>query len=104
DAFTTSSSVGSTVRYTCTHKVATDWTLGSSPADNIWLSVPSANPLFVAVSTTGPRNCVMTSPDGINWTSRSSAADNAWQSVTYGNRLFVAVSTNGTGNSVMTWQ
>jgi hypothetical protein len=69
---------------------------GSPLVDNNWRSVTygivNGNGLFVAVSSTGSGNRVMTSPDGIAWTSRSSAADNEWYSVTYGNGLFVAVS------------
>jgi hypothetical protein len=82
--------------------VGVTWTSRSSAADNEWISVTYGNGLFVAVSTTGSGNRVMTSPDGITWTSRTSAADNSWQSVTYGNGLFVAVSTNNYGNRVMT--
>ena len=78
------------------------WTSRTSAADNNWDSITYGNGLFVAVSTSGTGNRVMTSPDGITWTSRTSAADNFWLSVTYGNGLFVAVSYSGTGNRVMT--
>ena len=67
------------------------WATQSSAADNTWKEVTYGNGLFVAVSTSGVGNRVMTSPDGINWTSRTSAADRDWESVTYGNGLFVAV-------------
>ena len=78
------------------------WTARASAADNTWQSVTYGNGLFVAVSTSGSGNRVMTSPDGIIWTARTSAADNSWASVTYGGGLFVAVSWTGTGNRVMT--
>jgi hypothetical protein len=70
----------------------TSWTSRTSAADSTWNSITYGNGLFVAVSSTGTGNRVMTSPDGINWTIRTSAADNGWLSVTYGNGLFVAVS------------
>ena len=78
------------------------WTSRTSAADNEWRGITYGNGLFVAVSSTGTGNRVMTSPDGITWTSRTSAADNNWRSVTYGDGLFVAVSVTGTGNRVMT--
>ena len=68
------------------------WTSRTSANDNSWWDVTYGNGLFVAVSTSGTGNRVMTSPDGITWTSRTSAADNSWFGVTYGNGLFVAVS------------
>jgi hypothetical protein len=61
------------------------WTSQTSAANNQWQSVTYGNGLFVAVSSTGTDNRVMTSPDGINWTSRTSAASISWISVTYGN-------------------
>jgi hypothetical protein len=78
------------------------WTSRTSAADNNWRSVAYGAGLFVAVSSTGTGNRVMTSPDGINWTSRNAAAENSWQSVTYAAGLFVAVAQSGTGNGVMT--
>jgi len=70
--------------------------------DNEWISVTYGNGLFVAVSSSGTSDRVMTSPDGITWTSRASATDNDWHSVTYGNGLFAAVSWTGNDNRVMT--
>lgn len=64
------------------------------PVDNDWEGVAYGNGTFVAVSSTGSGNRVMTSTDGITWTSRASASDSNWQAVTYGNGLFVAVGTN----------
>jgi hypothetical protein len=60
--------------------------------------------LFVAVSTSGSGNRVMTSPDGITWTLRTSAADNQWNGVCWASDLglFAAVASSGTGNRVMT--
>ena len=92
------------------------WTTRTSAADNNWLSItwggPAGQEKFVAVSTTGTGNRVMTSPDGITWTSRTSAADNEWRDVawggTAGQEKFVAVASTGavantgTGTHVMT--
>jgi uncharacterized phage protein gp47/JayE len=50
------------------------WTVRTSAADLFWNSITYGNGLFVAVSSSGTGNRVMTSPDGINWTSRTSAA------------------------------
>ena len=74
----------------------------ASPADNAWYAVIYGNGIFVAVSTTGSGNRVMTSPDGIDWTLMASPADNIWSGITYGNGLFVAVAVSGTGDRVMT--
>jgi hypothetical protein len=82
--------------------IGINWIACTQATDNYWRSVTYGNGLFVAVSTDGPGNQVMTSPDGINWTARASAVNNIWISVTYGNGLFVAVSADGTGNRVMT--
>jgi len=79
-----------------------NWTTQTSAANNSWNSVAYGNGLFVAVSSSGTGNRVMTSPDGINWTLQTSAADNNWYGVTYGNGLFVAVAQSGTGDHVMT--
>ncbi len=78
------------------------WTSQTNPVDNSWRAVTYGNGMFVAISTDGTGNRVMTSPDGVNWTIRNSAADNTWISVTYGNGLFVATAITGTGNRVMT--
>jgi hypothetical protein len=108
-----SNSVGSSIASSASTSIVTisiatalatgsSWKSRSAPADNAWRSVTYGNGLFVAVSSSGTGNRVMTSPDGTTWTSRTSAADNNWTSVTYGNGLFVAVSSSGTGNRVMT--
>jgi hypothetical protein len=82
---------------------AQHWATSSTAGlDNSWTSVTYGNGLFVAVSSDGTGNRVMTSPDGITWTSRTSAADNSWRSVTYGNGLFAAVASSGNNNRVMT--
>ena len=78
------------------------FTSRTSAADNNWYSVCYGNGIFVAVSSSGTGNRVMTSPDGIEWKSRTPAADNDWRGVTYGNGIFVAVAITGTGNRVMT--
>ena len=76
------------------------WTTRTSAASNSWNSVTWGDDTFVAVSSDGTGNRVMTSPDGINWTTRTSAANNQWQSVTWGGpagqKGFVAVSSPGT--------
>jgi hypothetical protein len=82
--------------------IGINWIACTQATDNYWRSVTYGNGLFVAVSTDGSGNQVMTSPDGINWTSRASAVDNSWQSVTYGNGIFVAVGFGEGGNQVMT--
>ena len=78
-------------------------TLSNSNQWNSMCWSPLLN-LFVAVSSTGTGNRVMTSLDGKIWTSRTSAADNNWTSVCWSPRLslFVAVASSGTGNRVMT--
>ena len=80
------------------------WKSRTSAADNEWYGVTFGNNLFVAVSSTGSGNRVMTSPDGTTWTIQTSAAEHMWKGVTFGNNLFVAVSKNGNGNRVMTVQ
>ncbi len=82
--------------------IGVQWTQRTSASNNDWNSVTYGNGIFVAVSSTGTGDRVMTSPDGITWTSRTSAVDNEWTSVTYGNGKFVAVARTGTGDRVMT--
>ncbi len=86
---------------------AQPWNAAASgyPADNDWEGVAYGNGLFVAVSSTGSGNRVMTSADGITWTPRTSASDSNWQAITYGNNLFVAVGTNAVMTSAdgITW-
>jgi cytoskeletal protein CcmA (bactofilin family) len=87
-------------------KAVSVWNTRISAVDNTWFSVcwSAELGLFVAVSTNGTGNRVMTSSDGINWTSRISAVDNQWRSVCWSAELgiFVAVASSGTGNRVMT--
>jgi hypothetical protein len=82
------------------------WSSVSSPNDINWESICWAPfiGLFIAVSSSGTGDRVMTSPDGITWTSRTSATDNNWKSVCWSPELelAVAVSSTGTGNRVMT--
>jgi tetrahydromethanopterin S-methyltransferase subunit F len=89
------------------------WTTLANIANNSWQSVTYGNGLFVAVAcrvnapndcvtSVGPSNRVMTSPDGITWTLQTVPESNEWRSVTYGNGIFVAVAQSGTGNRVMT--
>ena len=60
--------------------------------------------LFVAVSSLGTGDRVLTSPNGIDWTARTSAADYFWRSVCWSpeQNKFVAVTSSGVGNRVMT--
>jgi hypothetical protein len=78
----------------------------TSPNTNSWSSICYSEELsiFVAVSSSGSGNRVMTSSNGITWTSRSSADDNDWTSVCWSPELmiFAAVSNTGTGNRIMT--
>jgi predicted RecA/RadA family phage recombinase len=82
--------------------IGSPWNYQIAAAANTWYGVCYGNSLFVAVSSSGTGNRVMTSSDGVTWTSRTSAADNDWRSICYGNSLFVAVSITGTGDRVMT--
>ena len=75
------------------------FSLQATPVNNVWRSITYGNGIFVAVSSNGTGNRVMTSPDGINWTIRASAADLPWVSVAFGAGLFVAVAN---GDQVMT--
>ena len=83
------------------------WTSSTTyPMDNNWESVCWAPEIdtFVAVSSTGTVNRVMTSANGTTWVSRVAPADNEWKSVCWAPALslFVAVASSGTGNRVMT--
>jgi hypothetical protein len=77
------------------------WTTRTSAADNNWYSVTWGNNLFVATSTSGTGDRVMTSPDGVTWTLQTSAANNSWFGVTYGAGLFVAVAYSAASDRVM---
>jgi hypothetical protein len=80
------------------------WTLHES-RNNAWRSVTYGNGVFVAVSSSGTGDQVMTSTDGEFWATRttptfgSPLAGNSWQSVTYGTvngvGTFVAVGASG---------
>lgn len=79
------------------------WIVKSSAANNNWRAIAYGNGIFVAVSTSGSGNRVMTSPDGETWTLRSSAADLSWRGIVFANGLFVAVADSGSsGNQIMT--
>jgi hypothetical protein len=77
------------------------WTLRTTPVDNPWLGVTYGVPstgqydgvgLFVAVSSTGSLNRVMTSVDATTWLIRTTPYDisnNTFLSITYGNGYFV---------------
>ena len=60
--------------------------------------------LFVAVSSSGTGNRIMTSPDAITWTRRISSEDNNWTSICWASELtlLVVVASSGTGNRIMT--
>ncbi|NDD52721.1 hypothetical protein EBZ39_02375, partial [bacterium] len=94
-----------TSRATANNAVSS-WTTRASAASNTWSGVvwsPELG-LFVAVSSSGTSDGVMTSPDGINWTTRATAT-NPWNAIAWSSELslFVAVADQGTGNDrVMT--
>jgi hypothetical protein len=76
------------------------WRSIRSPANNNWRSVCYAPELrlFCAVATSGTRNRVMTSPDGLLWTLQSDySIEDGWISVCWSPklRLFCAVGTVG---------
>lgn len=80
------------------------WTASALPNANTWHSLAYGAPLgapgnFVAVSTSGTGNRVITSNDCKTWTPRTSAADVNWNKVAYYNGTFVAV---GDGGSIAT--
>ena len=62
----------------------TTWTYRTAAQDYKWESVTYGDGVWVAVSSSGTGNRVMTSPDGITWTSRNSIGDFEWVSVSYG--------------------
>ena len=70
--------------------------------DNNWTSVAWNGALFVAVSSTGTGNRVMTSPDGKTWTLRTPAADIGWTSVVWNGSVFCAVAASAVADDVMT--
>jgi hypothetical protein len=76
-----------------------------TPVDNSWESVAWSPELgvFVAVSSTGTNDRVMTSSDGTLWEVRTTPVDNNWESVAWspGLSTFVAVSSTGTGDRIM---
>lgn len=78
------------------------WKSRTNAAANTWTAIAWNGALFVAISSSGTGNRVMTSPDGINWTIRTSAADNAWTAIAWNGTVFAAVAESGTGNRVMT--
>ena len=88
------------------HVTSNSWITSTTPVDNTWRALTWSPELglFVAVSSIGTGDRVMTSPDGVNWTSRTSAVDNDWRAVAWSPELglFAAISVTGTGNRVMT--
>ena len=71
------------------------WYPIAAPAKNQWQCVAYGSGVFVALSTDGTGNRVMSSPDGTIWTvTATGAPDNAWGTncLCYGNGMFVAVS------------
>lgn len=89
-----------------TNNIVTGLSNTTLVSDNIWRAIcwsPELS-LFVAVSISGTKNRVMTSPDGINWTLRNTPVDNDWRAVCWSRELnlFVAVAITGINNRVMT--
>jgi len=81
------------------HADGTTWETQTSATDNNWFSVTwgglTGQEKFVAVSSSGSGNRVMTSPNGTTWTTQTSIPDITWFSVTWGGptgqEKFVAV-------------
>ena len=77
----------------------TPWT-SKTTNNNQWYGVAYGNNTFVAVSSTGTDNRVMTSTDyGETWNVKTLTNDNRnnnWRKVAFGNGRFVAISNNGT--------
>jgi len=91
--------------YSAGVKAVSTWN-GRNTNTNAWWGLCWAPELtlFVAVSTSGTSNRVMTSSTGVTWTTQTSTVDNAWRSVCWAPELsrFVAVaSTGSTNNRVM---
>ena len=84
------------------------WTLRSHTSNKEFRSVcwSPERSIFVAVSSLGTGDRVVTSPDGITWTTRTTPADYIWRSVCWSPELnlFVAVGYQSTGivNTCMT--
>ena len=78
---------------------ADSWYPIAAAAKNQWNCVAYGGGVFVALSSNGTGNRVMSSPDGTIWTvTATGAPDNAWGTncLCYGNGMFVAVSGGAT--------
>jgi len=67
------------------------WEQQTAASANDWSDVCWAEELglFVACSTNGTGDRIMTSPDGVAWTSRASAADYSWYGIAWNGVRFV---------------
>ena len=78
---------------------ADSWYPIAAANNNQWQCVAYGGGVFVALSSNGTGNRVMSSPDGTIWTvTATGAPDNAWGTncLCYGNGMFVAVSGGAT--------
>ena len=73
-----------------------EWVSRTSAADNDWQGIAYSDSLglFVAVSTTGSNDQVMTSPDGLTWTTRTPADSRSWHKVVWSPELEIFVATS----------
>ena len=80
-----------------------NWTAQTSHNTLNWTCVTYGDGYFVALSSSGSGNRVMTSPDGITWTLQTSSANNNWISVAYSSTLtkFVTITGDSVSNNVM---
>jgi hypothetical protein len=82
-----------------------DWTFSSHALSNetgLPESMIYANGLFVVLCTitsfdSNPRNCVATSPDGLNWTARALPQGGAWRGLVWTGSQFIASRVTGEG-------
>lgn len=93
--------IGVTAPVSATNHPGIDWTIRTSPADNLWSSIAYGNGTFVAISLDNSGTDAMTSPDGINWTSRATPSGAQWSAIAFGNGVFVAVGRPGGGDQAM---
>lgn len=78
------------------------WAVQTIPVENAWKVVGYGNSLYVALSSDGTGDRVMTSTDGETWTSRVNSIDNNYFNIAYGASIWVALAATGTSNQVMT--
>lgn len=67
------------------------WGTRTIPNTNNYRQIAYGKGLFVAISSSGVGNRVLTSRDGITWTARTSAADSGWVAIVFANNKFTAI-------------